>query len=240
MKFRILFKLLALILPPAGVVLMIVGYSSYSHARSLLHNGVPARGVVTGYETTISTSTDGNASDRSVTRYQARIRFQTGAGVPVEFLAAGARSPEYALNAMVPVVYNPQNPSDAMLQTDLAEASTLGSVIPGGIVLFLGALAFVMLISVNKRLAWLRQNGRHVGADFVRVDRSSGEDRELYYVVCQWVNPETNQTHQFTSYALFSDPSTALAGKKIEVLMDPAKPKLYFVDLAPALERRSA
>jgi virginiamycin B lyase len=46
-------------------------------------------------------------------------------------------------------------------------------------------------------------------------------------------NPETKQTHQFKSHPLFSDPSAALAGKKVEVLMDPGKPQRYFVDLAP-------
>jgi hypothetical protein len=54
MKFRTLFKLLAFILPPAGLALAIVKYFSYSHAQSLLLHDIPARGVVLGYETSLS------------------------------------------------------------------------------------------------------------------------------------------------------------------------------------------
>ncbi|HXP86090.1 MAG TPA: DUF3592 domain-containing protein [Bryobacteraceae bacterium] len=241
MKTRALWRTFSLILSSVGILLTIVGYFSYSQARSLLNSGVPARGVVAGYEKTVSTSSDSTAPSTTETTYRARVRFQTNTGRDVEFLAVGSPSPEYAVNAVVPVIYNPQNPSKAMLQKDASEASSFaGDIAPGGITLLLGVLAFFMLIFANKKLAWLLRNGRRISADFVRVAIYNRDESERYYVVCQWVDPDTNQTHRFTSEALHADPSALVAGKKIEVVMDPAKPKRYFVDLAPMLARRPA
>jgi hypothetical protein len=241
MKTRALWRTFSLIFSTVGVLLMIAGYFSYSHARSLLNRGVPARGVVTDYEKTVSTSSDSTTTSTTETTYRARIRFQTNNGKEVEFLAVGSPSPEYRVNAVVPVIYNPQNPYEAMLQKEASEASSFaGAVAPGGITLLLGVLAFVMLIFANKKLAWLLRNGRRISADFVRVAIYNRDESERYYVVCQWINPDTNQTHQFTSDALRADPSKLVAGKKIEVVMDPARPKRYFVDLAPVLASRPA
>ena len=231
MKAHPVWTMFCLIL--AGVVLLtFTGYFSYSRAHSLLLSGLPARGIVTGHETTVSHSDAGDGSDKLVTTYRARIRFETNAGQNVDFLAVGSQSPEYTVNSVVPVIYNPRNPADAMLQTDASGASSLaGAMTPAGIILFFAALASMVLVFAARKVAWLRQNGRRVEADFVRVETKSGEDYEIYHVVCQWVNPETNQTHQFRSHPLFSDPSGALAGKKVGVLIDPGKPKRYFVDL---------
>jgi hypothetical protein len=241
MKTRALWRTFSLIFSSVGVLLMIAGYFSYSQARSLLNRGVQARGGVSGYEKTVTTSSDSTTPSSTETTYRARIHFQTNTGKEVEFLAVGSSSPEYAVNAVVPVIYDPQNPSKAMLQKDASEASSFaGDMAPGGITLLLGVLAFVMLTLANKRLAWMLRNGRRISADFVRVAIYDRDESERYYVVCQWINPDTNQTHQFTSDALRADPSKLVAGKKIEVVMDPAKPKRYFVDLVPVLASRPA
>ena len=213
----------------AGVVSIIVGYLSYSHAHALLQRAVPAAGVVAGYETSISNSD--TAGGASVTSYSPRIRFRASSGEQVEFVASSSNQQQYQVNSAVTVLYDPQKPSDAMLRTDAFESSSLaGSMIPGGILLFLGALTLVILVVLKKRLAWLRTNGRRISADFVRI-ASRGDEFKSYYVVCQWVNPETNQTHQFKSHALSSDPKSRLGSKKIDVLIDPGKPNRYWVDM---------
>jgi hypothetical protein len=234
MKTHPAWTVLCLILTGVAVLLAVVGYFSYSHAQSLLHSGLLTQGVVIANEMTVSQSDAANGSDKLTPTYQARIRFRTGAGQEVEFLSAGSQSPEYAVHSVVPVIYDPRNPAGAMLQRDASGSSSLaGAMAPAGIALFFAALAFLLLVLTQRKLAWLRQNGRRVNADFVRVETRARESYDVYHVVCQWVDPETRQTHKFTSHPLFSDPSAALAGKKVEVLMDPGKPKRYFIDLAP-------
>ena len=237
MKLRSLFVMLSLMLSSVGLVLVIVGYFSHTHARSLVGKGVPARGVVIGYKTNISNTVDATGGGSEETTYQPQIRFQTNTGKNVEFLAMGARSREYAVGSVLPVIYDPQHPSDAMLQTDATGASKLGLVIGGGITLLLGIFSIAVLSFVNKKLAWLRENGRRVYADFIRVDRADGDSSALYTVVCQWADPETKQVHEFTSESLAADPSRMLAGKKIEVVMDPAKPTRYIVEVAPVIQQ---
>jgi hypothetical protein len=240
MKAHPVWTVSCLMLTGIGVLLAVIGYFSYSRARSLLDRGLRAHGVVTGHETVVSHSEAGDGSDKLVTTYGARVRFRTSAGQEVEFLAAGSESPEYTVNSVVPVVYDSRNPAGAMLQTDAAAASSLvGAMAPAGTVLILAAAASMLLVFASRKLARLRRNGRRIQADFVRLETRYREDYSIYHVVCQWVNPETNQTLQFTSHPLFSDPGAALAGKKVEVLIDPGQPTRYFVDLAPALDRRS-
>jgi hypothetical protein len=224
-------KIGSLIFLGVGVFSLIAGYASYAHAHALLRHAVPAAGVVAGYKTSVSSSDTGN----DTSEYSPRVRFRASSGQEVEFLASSSNQQKYPVNAVVTVLYDPKNPSDAMLRTDaIGDSSLAGSMIPGGVLLAVGVVGFAIWVFLKKRLAWLLQHGRRIRADFLLVV-SRGDESPSYYVVCQWVNPETNQTHQFMSHALRSDPQSRIGSRKIDVLIDPGKPKRYWVDLDSVL-----
>jgi hypothetical protein len=224
-------KIGSLIFLGVGVFFIIAGYLNYAHAHALLRHAVPATGVVAGYKTSVSSSDTGN----DTSEYSPRIRFRASSGQEVEFLASSSDQQKYPVNAAVTVLYNPKNPSDAMLRTDaIGDSSLAGSMIPGGVMLAVGVVGFAMFVFLRKRLAWLLQNGRRISADFVLV-LSRGDESLSYYVVCQWIDPETHQTHQFKSHALRSNPQDRIGSRKIDVLIDPDKPKRYWVDLDSVL-----
>jgi hypothetical protein len=228
-------KISSLALLGFGIIATFGGYQSYSHARALLRRAVPARGVVVGYRESESNASKDlpYAAENSGTTYYPRIRFQTSSGQQAEFEAGGSNRRKHPVNTAVEVIYDPHNPSDAMLRSEgQVDSSSLAvSLIPGGVSLFLGTLALVILVVLNNRLAWLHQNGRRISADFIRVVSERDDDSKSYYVVCQWVNPETNRTHYFKSYPLSSNPESLLVSRKVDVLIDPGKPNRYWIDL---------
>ena len=76
-------------------------------------------------------------------------------------------------------------------------------------------------------------NGRHVQANFERVELNTSlrvNGACPYRIVCQWLNPATNQVHVFKSHNLWFDPTDYISGKTLEVIIDPNSYKRYVVE----------
>lgn len=86
----------------------------------------------------------------------------------------------------------------------------------------------------RRRQKWLLEHGQEVKASLVKVNTHSGKSGTSYTFVCKWTDPFTGQAYTFESESVSSDPSDWLArqGGSVRVLIDPAKPKRYWVDVS--------
>lgn len=138
-----------------GLTLTFTGYLSYSHTHVLRQHGIPARGVVVGYGVQIDDphpDTDiPYARAEGFKTYVPRVRFQARSGEDVEFLLSRSNLQEHPLNTAVDLIYDPQQPSEVMLRTDVLGASGfVASLMPGGLLVLLGLSAFAVRIFRSK------------------------------------------------------------------------------------------
>ena len=85
----------------------------------------------------------------------------------------------------------------------------------------------------RRKHEWLRSNGSSVQADLERVELNTSvqvNGTSPYRIVCQWLNPMTNQVHVFKSENLWFDPSKYVTGNSVQVLIDPDNPRRYWVE----------
>lgn len=212
-----------------GVAMLVAAGYSYLHTREFVASAVAADGVVIA--NVWSTSSGRN---RSAAAYP-RVRFRTAAGREVTFVSGvGTNPPSYRAGESVEVLYDPGDPANARIHS-FGSLYVLPLVfgILGTVFSLVGGIPFAWTRHVQGRDDWLRANGRRIQADFERVEingavRVNGQCP--WRIVCQWLNPMTNQVHVFRSHNLWYDPASFITGKTMEVILDPGNPKRYLVE----------
>jgi hypothetical protein len=105
---------------------------------------------------------------------------------------------------------------------------------------FIDMMIVIIWTVVSKKKAareqWLLQNGQQVKAKFISVNINtmiSVNNRNPYFINCQWQDTVTGMVHVFKSKNLWFDPAPYIdAAKNINVYIDPANPKSYAIDLS--------
>ena len=142
--------------------------------------------------------------------------------------------PAFAVGEWVNLYYDPQNPSDARI--DSFSQNWVGSLIVGGIglVFLLIGIAIVLPPLIGRlRGASLLATGTPVQAEVVDVELNEGlsiNGRNPYRIVAQWLNPQTNKLHVFRSANLWFDPGPYISESLVTVMIDPPNPKRYSMD----------
>jgi Protein of unknown function (DUF3592) len=148
----------------------------------------------------------------------------------------GSRPPAYAIGERVPVLYDPDQPGDARI--DSLANRALGPAICGGIGAVFTALGFVFLIRARRRakhVAWLRVSGRERWVEVDHIDQDSGirlNGRCPFVVHASWVDEQTGRTHTARSEHLWQHPGPDLMAQRVRVLFDPADPDRNLIDLS--------
>ncbi len=87
----------------------------------------------------------------------------------------------------------------------------------------------------SKEVAFLRQNGQLVQAEFQRVELNEAitvNGANPFHIICQWHDVMSNEIFIFTSASLWFDPTEFVQGKQIPVYIDLSKPSRYYVDIS--------
>jgi uncharacterized protein DUF3592 len=215
-----------------GLGLLIGSYFTVRHTRHFLQIAISAPGVVVDNIYRESSSSGNQGPSWS---YYPHIRFQTTDGQKIDFVSStGSNPPSYSVNEPVNVLYDPQQPYTASL-------NSFGSLWGATIVLVILGVAFTapgigwfLWKSVSDRKnAWLQQNGRRIQAEITRVelDRSlTVNGANPYRIQCQWLDPERNEMHVFHSSHIWYNPTNYITGKTLEVLVDPNNLHRYAVE----------
>jgi hypothetical protein len=220
-------RIVGAIFATIGAGLLIGAFIAYGSAQSFNDNALRAKGVVVDLEPTYSSN--------SGTTYTPVVTFETPERESVTFHSSVSSSPpSFDVGESVEVLYDPANPSDAVI--DSFWQVYLVPIILGGIggVFFVvgGGLLLAQIASRRKR-ARLLASGRRITATIASVDLNTSlavNGRHPYCITSQWVNPDTGQVHVFRSEGIWFDPSSHLTAETIDVLIDPVNPRRYYVD----------
>jgi hypothetical protein len=228
MKFvRLILGIFAVI----GLGLLIGSIFAFRQTRHFLQSAVPVPGVVIENVWRESRSANNGTSGS----FHPRIRFRTLDGQEISFITnTGSSPPSHRVNDPVTILYDPQEPHHASIKS-FAELWLLPTILCGLGIVFcsLGAGAVIWKGVSTRKDAWLRQNGRRIQAQFTRVELNTSLEvngSNPYHIVCQWLDPASNQMHIFKSGNIWFDPISYIPGKTLEVLLDPNNPHRYLVE----------
>jgi hypothetical protein len=224
---RLIFGLFAVI----GLGLLIGGVVSIQQTRRFLATASSVPGVVTENVWREDRSSNNNTN----WAFYPRIRFRTTDGQEITFITnSGSSPPAYRVNEPVTILYDPQQPYHAYIQS-FSELWLLPTILCGLGIVFcsFGVVAVIWKGISARKNAWLEQNGRRVQAEFTRVELNTSLEvngANPYRIVCQWLDPASNQMHIFHSANIWFDPTSYIPGKTVEVLVDPNRPHRYLVE----------
>jgi hypothetical protein len=230
---RFTLKFLPIIFGVVGIVLL--GVSAWLTVRSLdlTANGLRAEGSVIRLQREYSRNSDGQGRYL----YYPIVRFGTDAGEDIEFRGStGTSSPSYRRGERVTVLYLPQSPQDARI--DSFGGLWAGPLITGAMgILFtmIGGGFWFVRARRAKLEEWMRMNGRPVEADYTGVYRDTSfkvNGRSPWRITAQWQDPAGRKLHVFESKHLWFDPEPFVEDDRITVLIDPRNPKRHVFDLS--------
>lgn len=163
------------------------------------------------------------------------LRFVTEAGEPVIFQGeVCSNPPAFGLGDSVAVLYDPQVPSNAVVDGFLENwfvSLVLAGI--GSVFLLISGFFIIPPLRARRRARYLSRHGHAVLADLVEVRRNemlSLNGKHPWHIAAQWLNPATGKLHRFTSANLWYDPSPYIPGDKVQVFIDPRKPQRYRMD----------
>lgn len=228
MKFLAVFKYGFTLI---GLSLVTIAFSMYSNTHSFLDHAVTTEGTVTQLVRSYSSQNSGSSS------YFPVIRFFTPDGNLVEFQSStGSNPPSYSRGELVEVLYSPERPERAQINS--FGSLWGGTLIIGGLglVFFLVGFSIILAGSLGRRKAdYLRQHGTPVISQLQSVEQNmafSVNGRHPYRVLSQWQNPATSEVHVFRSQNLWFDPTSHLEDRPITVYLDKDNPRRYHMDLS--------
>ena len=216
-----------------GLGLLIGSYFTYRHTRRFLETAIPVPGVVVENVYRESSSSSNHGPSWS---YYPHVHFQTTDGHDIDFVSnTGSSPPSYSVNERVTVLYDPQQPEKASL-------NSFGSLWASTIILVSLGVAFtgpgvgfmIWKRASDQKSAWLHENGRRIQAEITGVELNTSlqvNGANPFRIICQWLDPGRNEMHVFHSCNIWYDPSGFVQGKKtLDVLVDPNNPHRYLVE----------
>ena len=222
-------KLFNIVFGLTGILLLALTGWLFMDTSQFIDNAGTASGRVTDL---LARRSDSGSSPT----YAPEVAFSVD-GQSYRFVSSSSSNPPaYDLGEQVEVIYDPQSPgSDARINGFMS--LWLGPLIAGLMGLVFTTIALVLtLIRIRRQRMQerLMQQGQPVLATItgVTLDHSfSVNNKNPFVIKAQWQDPETGKTHIFTSAHIWFDPQPYLPDEEVSVLVDPADPEKYYMDL---------
>jgi hypothetical protein len=147
-----------------------------------------------------------------------------------------SKPPAYSKGEKVDVRYDAANPDHARIDGFLENwfvamiLGILGAVF-GGVGAGFGIYGWVQ----KKNRDWLRVNGLRIQAKFTGVDINTSlrvNGRSPWVLTSQWQDPKSGMVYAFRSESIWFDPSPYVKADTLDVLINAAKPSMYWIDIA--------
>jgi len=211
-----------------GLGLLAGAYGFYSSTSSLLNIAQTTEAEVV--RLIAHRSDDG-------TTYSPVYIFNTIDGQRIEGESnSSSNPPSYSVGERIKVYYNPDKPSDNMLDGFFNLWG--GAIIMGfmGLVFFgIGGGIIAFGLVKQRRYAQLKDSGTPVFAEYTGVNYNTSlkvNGRSPYVITAQWQNPSDNKVYIFESDNIWFDPSAHINDEHITVLIDPKNPKNHMIDIS--------
>ncbi len=152
----------------------------------------------------------------------------------------GGPNPAYRLGQSIEMAYLPGNPSDARLTAFWpAWMKPIIAVLIGIAFLAAGLWLLRVFRTERRRIAFLMQNGKPIEARFLYAlpvsSRRQGP-HDCWRIVCTGADPQTGAKRNFRSGPVTIHPA-GLENASFRVLIDPADPRNYLVELPAGLSQ---
>jgi hypothetical protein len=215
-----------------GLVFLLVGFGMSLHTLRFQNRAVSSTGKIIDFK---EHWVRGERSSISHRAYSPVVRFQTREGKEITFEGSTGFGSGFKLEDKVRVLYDPQDPSHA-------EIDTFGSrwVVPA-LSTGIGTISFLLGFSMiwfpwrsRKKIDWFRQHGLKISGQFKRVEintRVTINDKHPHKVVCDAADPFSGQMREFRSKNLYYDPTERLKETTLDIWEDHDHPKRYGVDI---------
>lgn len=169
------------------------------------------------------------------TTYAPVVVFYTQNDQEIAFTSSSGSNPaSYDINDSVEVLYQPETPNDAKINSFFSLWGLCMIMGFLGSTFFAVGLGITLVIRANKnRIRHLKANGTPIDTAFqcVEVNKSLVVNGSSpYQIHTQWTNPENAKLHIFKSENIWFDPSSHIKDDNITVLIDRNNPKKYYVD----------
>lgn len=202
---------------------------AWTHNESYVRDGIEVRGTVIDLD--YSRDSDGDGSYRPVVRFtdregQSRVYYSN----------TGSNPPSYTRGEEVTLYYLPDQPERALI--DSFTERYLLPLIFGIFGLVFGGIGYGLLFArygAKRRAEHLKANGLPIQAKFVECYRDTTtkvNGRSPWRVTAQAGHPASGKQQDFVSEMIWVDLTDELTGKRVPVLVDPADPESYLVDLS--------
>lgn len=219
-----------------GVAMLAAAVYMYGNTRSFLAGAVRANGTVVALQRTESLEHDDHHTYQTVS-YFPIVQFTDASGKRIEFTSdSGSNPPAWSRGDKVEVLYHADAPEKARINSFMS--LWFGPLLVGGLGVVFTAVGIVLIVVPMRRKrqeSFLKTNGVPVEASFDSVERNTTvtvNGQSPWRVLAQWLDPATSQVHVFKSDNLWFDPSAYIKDRKINVFIDRANPKRYYVDLS--------
>ncbi|PSL43896.1 uncharacterized protein DUF3592 [Chitinophaga niastensis] len=216
-----------------GFLLLIISGFMYISAKKFRANAAQTEGTVIEMKESQSTSGKG-AEQKTFSTYAPVVSYLAADGSSHTYVSSvSSYPPDYKVGEKVPVYYDKTNPDNVQLGGADEYAGPFAVAAMGlAFILFVGVF---FIISARKSASeqWLKQNGKAVAADFVKVVVNDFEGREInYFILGSWQDNTTNKLHFYNSELVRFDPTPFINDKKIDVYIDPKNPEKYYMDIS--------
>jgi len=230
--------------------------------QRLIFSGAVAQGKVV--EPSLVSPPDGNGDDPSqpaarsdaqaapalTARPAPLIEFTTANGTTVRVVgrAGSGAAPLLEQGARVALVYDPEQPSNALVGA--RSEALIGPLVIAlaGLVFFLMGVGGFFAISSGDRALDLagkqltrdqlifRADAIHIEGTIDRVQRVEGVTPAQYLLVCKGVRPGGGFPEEFLTETFPFAPDQSIIGRTVQVILDPQDSRVYLVELGPLLK----
>lgn len=211
-----------------GLITLVSGGVAYQKSSRFVEEAFSVQGKVVDYQTSLR---------EGVTHYKAVVEFVGDDGEKHRLLSSIASNPPaYDEGEAVEVLHPRGNPQDAKINGFLELWGVATAMFGLGVPFFaVGVIMFLAGGYQLRRNKNLKTTGTLVSAQFqlVRCNyKLSLNGRNPFVIVCQWLNPQTQQLHVFESENIWFNPDRLIAGKSIDVYIKHDDPRKYYVDIS--------
>lgn len=209
-----------------GLAMLVGAYYCYSKTNEFVSSALTAEGEVVDLKA--KESSDGDT-------YSPVVKFNAKDGSEHQIVSnVSSDPPAYSIGEAVEVLYEEANPQNAKINAffSLHLPEFILSLL-GGIFFLIGAGMLLVPFLKNKKRDYLKANGIPIQAKFqeVHLNTSYGvNDRNPYNIVCQWLNPSTNEVIEFKSENIWFNPKDYIHTEFLTVLIERNNPKKYWMD----------
>jgi hypothetical protein len=206
------------------------------------------RGVGQVVELDASTDSDGD------TTYYPIVEYAVGGKTQRFKSNVGSSPPSHRVGDTVNVLYDPENPTDAKIDSFLdVWGGPLFLTLFGVIFAAVGIAVAASSVRKSRVLRRLKQNGTRVQAEIVTTETAAaptesgtrvriagislgqGGTAAMWRIKAKWTDSQGTERFYFGPW-LKHDPSGALSGRTtVDLIVDPANPETYLMEMPPGI-----